>query len=85
MFNHQSLAIIEVKYKAHKKDIPIVLKKAENFRFLFPNYKDYKIYLGLASMSFYEELEEECIQEGIAVIKQTGDTVIINDQNVKAF
>jgi len=85
LYNHASVALIEVKYKAHKNDIPIVLKKAETFRILFPNYKDAKIYLGLASMSFYPELEQECINQGIAVIKQVGDTVVINDKHLKVF
>ena len=85
LYNHASVAIIEVKYKAHTKDIPTVLKKAETFRLLFPQYKDFKIYLGLASMSFYTELEQECIEQGIAVIKQIGDKVVINDTNLKAF
>ena len=79
------MAIIEVKYKAHTNDIPTVLKKAETFRILYPEYKDFKIYLGLASMSFYSELEQECIEQGIAVIKQIGDKVVINDTNLKAF
>jgi len=85
LYNHASMALIEVKYKAHLNDIPTVLKKAETFRVLFPNYKDFKIYLGLASMSFYPELEQECINEGIAVIKQVGDTVVINDKHLKVF
>ena len=85
LYNHTSVAIIEVKYKAHTKDIPAVLKKAETFRLLFPQYKDFRIYLGLASMSFYPELEQECIEQGIAVIKQVGDTVVINDTNLKTF
>ena len=85
LYNHVSVAIIEVKYKAHESDVPKVLKKAETFRLIFPNYKDFKIYLGLASMSFYPELEEECINQGIAVIKQVGDTIIINDTNLKVF
>jgi len=85
LYNHVSVAIIEVKYKAHTKDIPAVLKKAETFRLLFPQYKDFRIYLGLASMSFYPELEQECIEQGIAVIKQVGDTVVINDTNLKTF
>ena len=58
LYNCNSVALIEVKYKAHVNDIPAVLKKAETFRVLFPNYKDAKIYLGLASMSFYPELEQ---------------------------
>jgi hypothetical protein len=85
LYNHTSVAIIEVKYKAHINDVPEVLKKADTFRLLFPNYNDFKIYLGLASMSFYQELEQECINEGIAVIKQVGNTVIINDKHLKVF
>jgi len=85
LYNHTSVALIEVKYKANINDIPKVLKKAETFRILFPYYKDFRIYLGLASMSFYPELEQECINQGIAVIKQIGDTVVINDKNLKVF
>ncbi|MDR0796284.1 MAG: hypothetical protein LBE79_09600 [Tannerella sp.] len=85
MYNHAAVAIIEVKYKAHVNDIPAILNKAETFRILFPDYKDYKIYLGFASMSFYPELEQECIQQGIAIIKQVGDTVVINDVHLKVF
>jgi hypothetical protein len=85
MYNHSSVALVEVKFKAHINDIPKVLKKAEIFRKLFPVYKDYKIYLGLASLSFYKELEQECIHQGIAVIKQVGDTVVISDENLRAF
>jgi hypothetical protein len=85
LYNHTSAAIIEVKYKAHKNDVEKVLKKAETFRILFPNYKDFKIYLGLASMSFYPELEQECIDQGVAIIKQVGETVIINDVHLKVF
>jgi len=85
LYNHASVALIEVKYKAHLNDIPMVLRKAETFRILSPYYKDFKIYLGLASLSFYPELEKECINQGIAVIKQVGDTVVINDTNLKVF
>ena len=85
LFNHTSVALIEVKYKAHENDIPKVLKKAETFRILFPDYKDFKIYLGLATMAFYPELEQACINQGIAIIKQVGDTVVINDKHLKVF
>jgi len=85
LYNHNSVAIIEVKYRANINDIPVVLKKAETFRILSPDYKDFKIYLGLASMSFYPALEQECINEGIAIIKQVGDTVVINDKHLKIF
>jgi len=85
MFNHSSVAIIEAKYKAHENDVPAVLNKVNTFRILFPGYKNFKIYLGLASMSFYPELEKECKKQGIAIIKQVGDKVVIYEENLKTF
>jgi len=85
LYNHTSVAIIEVKFKAHENDVKQTLKKAETFRILCPDYKDFQIYLGLASMSFYPELEQMCTEQGIAVIKQVGDMVVINDAHVKVF
>jgi len=85
LYNHKSVALIEVKYKAHINDIPKVVKKADTFRLLFPHYKESQIYLGLASLCFYPELEQGCINEGIAVIKQVGDAVVINDSNLRVF
>jgi hypothetical protein len=86
LINGKSIGIIEVKFKAHHEaDIPKILKKASTFRINFPKYKNHQIYLGLATMSFYPELEEECINEGIAVIKQVGDSVVINDKHLKVF
>jgi hypothetical protein len=85
LYNDDSLAIIEVKFKANINDIKKILKKAETFKILFPNYIDYKIYLGLASMSFNEDVEKECKNKGVAIIKQEGDTVIIIDKHLKTF
>ena len=85
LFNHIAAAIIETKFKAHENDIPKILKKVDTFRFLFPQYKDFKIYLGLASLCFYDKLEKECIEHGIAVIKQVGEAVVINYDNLKVF
>jgi len=45
----------------------------------------YMIYLGLATLVFYPELEQECINQGIAIIKQVGDTVVICDEHLKAY
>ena len=83
--NCEAVGIIEVKYKAHENNIPNVLKKATTFRANFPNYANHRIYLGLASMAFYPEVEEECKKAGIAVIKQVGETVVIHDEHLKAF
>jgi hypothetical protein len=85
LINGKSIGIVEVKYKAHKNDIPNVLKKAETFRVNFPEYADHQIFLGLATLAFYPELEQECIREGIAIVKQVGESVVINDKHLKVF
>ena len=85
LINGQSIGIVEVKYKAHDSDVPKVLRKAVTFRVNYPEYQNHRVYLGLATMAFYPELEEGCIREGIAVIKQVGDTVVINDAHLKVF
>ena len=85
LHNGKSVGIVEVKFKAHKDHIPKVLRKAETFRENFPNFAHHQIYLGLASLAFYPELEQECIDQGIAVVKQVGDAVIINDGHLRVF
>ncbi|MCL2290263.1 MAG: hypothetical protein FWC34_06090 [Bacteroidetes bacterium] len=85
LINGKSIGIIEVKYKAHENDVPNVLRKAQTFRVNFPEYKNHQVYLGLATMAFYPELEQECIHQGIAVIKQVGDAVVMNDAHLKVF
>ena len=85
LINGKSIGIIEVKYKAHENDVRNVLKKAATFRINFPEYQQHQVYLGLASMAFYPTLEQECINEGIAIIKQLGDTVVICDEHLKVF
>ena len=85
LINGKSVGIIEVKFKAHLNDIPKVLRKAYTFRQIFSDFANHKVYLGLATLAFYPELEQQCIDEGIAVIKQVGDTVVINDEHLKVF
>ena len=85
LINGKTVGIIEIKFKAHDKDIPKVLSKADTFRANYPKYKNHKIYLGLATMAFYPELEHACQDKGIAIIKQAGDTVVINDKHLKAY
>ena len=85
LVNDDSLALIEVKYKARKEDIQKIINRLPNFRTLFPEYKKHRIFLGLAAMSFDKGVEDESIKEGIAIIKQVGDTVVISDENLKTF
>ena len=85
MLNGHSIGIVEVKFKAHENDVAKVLKKADAFKANFPKYQNHKVYLGLATLAFYPQLEDKCIDEGIAIIKQVGETTVINDEHLKTF
>ena len=85
LVNGKSVAIIEVKFRARDKHVDKVLKKVKPFRERFPEYQNHRVYLGLASMVFDEAVEDRCRENGIAVIKQVGDTVVIYDENLKTF
>ena len=86
MYNGDCIALIECKYKAHENDLRKLMdKKVSNFRELFPYYKDYKIYLGLASFSFYPELEELAKQNGVAILKQKGELLEVEAENLKVY
>jgi len=85
LYNADSVAIIEVKFKLRQDHIAELFKKVETFKIINPDYKDFKIYLGLASLIFPKNIERECLKKGIAVIKQVGDTVVIIDEGLKAY
>ena len=85
LINGKSVAIIEIKYNAHDKHIDQMFKKAKLFRGRFPEYQNRNIYLGLSSLIFDECIEDRCRENGIAIIKQVGDTVVINDYNLKTY
>jgi hypothetical protein len=74
MVNGKDIAIIEVKYKAHEADLTKLLtKKYNNFKKLFPMYKDYSHHLVLATFSLYEDLKEKALAQGVTVLQRKGD------------
>lgn len=86
LINEKSIGIIEVKFKAKKEHLfNLIHRKVNTFRVNFPEYSRHQIFLGLASLSFCSELEQECMEQGIAVIKQMGDAVVMNDTSLKVF
>jgi len=85
LINCTSAAIIEVKYRVRKKSVEKMLKKVKPFREKFPEYSNHRLYLGLASLVFDEAVEKDCLENGIAVIKQVGDSVVVYDENLKTF
>ena len=85
LVNGTFVGIIEVKYKGRLDDIPKIISKAQTFRVNYPKYKNHHVYLAMATMIFNKRLEDECKKEGIAIVKQVGNTIVINDENLKVF
>jgi hypothetical protein len=85
LINGKSVGIVEVKHRARLEDVAKVLKKAETFRVNYPKYKNHQVYLGLATLISSDRIEQECIKEGIAFVKQVGNSVVINEKNLKKF
>ena len=86
MFNGNNVALIECKYRAKEEDVvKLIEKKVGNFRLLYPSYASHTIYLGIAGFSFDARLEKFAKENGVAILKQKGDVVEIEADNLKAY
>ena len=84
--NGNAVGIVEVKYKVKKDHIDNMFsRKAPNLRILFPEFENYKLYMGIAGLSFEAGCENYAIEQGLVVLKQKGDAVQINSENMQAF
>ena len=76
MINGKDIVIIETKYKAHTSDIEkLVNKKYENFKKLYPEYKNYTHHLGLASFNMNEDVKEEALKNNVILLQRKGDLI----------
>ena len=74
LVNGHDVSVIEVKYRAHPDDLTLLLeKKASNFKLLFPQYKDYRHHLVLATFSIDDELKKKAVKAGVIVLQRKGD------------
>ena len=83
LVNTKSVAIIEVKYKAHLNDLYKLPKKIEQLKNL-PQYKNYKIYAGIATFYATDELIDRAKELGYFILQRKGDIVITHSKNLKA-
>ena len=76
LINGKDVAIIETKYKAHSKDIiKLVTKKLENFKILYPEYKDYSHHLALASFHINDDVKKEAKKNNVILLQRKGDLI----------
>jgi len=76
LVNDKDIAIVETKYRAQTKDLyRLIGKKYENFKKLFPIYKDYNHHLALASFHIDESLKEKAKQNNVIILQRKGDII----------
>ena len=72
MTNGDAIGIVEVKYKAHEKDLKKLERKMRNFKKLFPVYENYKLYGAIASFHIYPEAKAAALNQGFFVLQRSG-------------
>ncbi len=86
LVNGESVAVVEIKHKAHPDLIDEMLnKKLPNFRALFPHYEKLKLYGVIASMISNHELVEKAKKAGLFFLTQQGQHVVLVNDKAKAF
>ena len=85
MTNANTVCIVEVKYRARKDHVELLLKKVAKFRIQFPAYANHKIFLGIGALSFEDGVENMAKEYGIGIMRQNGDAVEIDDTDLKAY
>ena len=86
LINGNSIGIIEVKNKAHPKDIrPLIEKKIKHFKLDYPEYEEYKYYFGIATVITNKTMIKEAKNEGIFLLTQNGEHLEIVNEEVNTF
>jgi DNA repair exonuclease SbcCD ATPase subunit len=86
LLNGNSIALIEVKNRIHPSFVKeLAEERIEMFREFFPRYGNYNAYLGIAGFSFSDEVLDQASRYGIGIIKQVGEGIEVEANNLKAY
>ncbi len=86
LINGNTIAIVEVKNKAHPKDIkPLIQKKIQHFKIDYPEYEDYTYYFGIASMITNDEIIRQAKNEGIFLLTQNANHLEVVYDEIISF
>ena len=83
--NENTIVIIEIKYKAGSDDLGSLFSKLVSYRANYPMYKNYKIYLCLASFNFHPIVREVAEEAGIVLIEQRGGKIEVISEMAKTW
>lgn len=88
LINSSRLLVIEVKQKPHINDIDkLVEKQLANFKAFFPYYADFKIYGGIAGMTFEPNVLTYAKANGLYILTQNQESKnmqLLNEKDFKA-
>ena len=85
LINGNSVAIVEVKHKAHLSGLEQLQKQLVRYRKAFPEHASYKLYGGIAGLSVPEDVAKEAHQRGFFVLKQQGKVITADTKAMRAF
>ncbi len=86
LVNDKSVAIVEIKQKAHPNLIDDMLeRKLPNFRTLFPYHQEQKLYGVIASMVSNDTLVEKAREAGLFFLTQKSQHIVLVNDKVRAF
>ena len=86
MENGDTVALIEIKYRVRMGDaLEMVERQLEQFKALYPEYANFRFFLGLAGFSFERGTQAEAIRLGVGLLLPKGENVKIIDKHAKEY
>ena len=73
--------VVEVKSRLTQKEVRQVLNTLTHFKAAFPHYGNYRIYGAVAAIEIDKDVDIYAYNQGLFVIKQSGDSVRISNDN----
>jgi len=73
--NPNTVVVIEVKYKLHPNDVRDFLEKLPNFRLLFPEYNNHRLFAGMASFTIPDDSKKLALEHGLFLLLPSGDNI----------
>jgi hypothetical protein len=83
--NGSSVALVEVKQKAHVNDLKQVEAQIKKYRELCPEYKNFKLYGGIAGFSVPPDVAKAAHEKGLFILKRSGDIFMADAKGMQAF
>jgi len=75
----------QTREQAGTDDVGRMFRKLESYRANYPMYKDYKIYLALASFRFSDAVRKRADEAGIVLIQQQGEKIEVISEKVRTW